>query len=35
MVLLKQLAQTNREVFPEFFKSFPNLPSNSYVRLWL
>jgi len=26
MVLLKQLAKTYREVFPEFFKSCPNLP---------
>jgi len=26
MVLLKNLAQTYREVFPEFFKSCPNLP---------
>jgi len=26
VVLLKKLAQTYREVFPEFFKSCPNLP---------
>ena len=26
MVVLKQLAQTYREVFPEFFKSYPNSP---------
>jgi len=31
MVLLRQLAQTYREVFPELFKSCPNLPPNSYA----
>ena len=31
MVLLKKLAQTYREVFPDFFKSCPNLPPTSYA----
>jgi len=31
MILLKQLAQTYLEVFPEFLKSFPNIPSTSYA----
>jgi len=31
MILLKQLAQTYREVFPEFFKSCPNLRPTSYA----
>jgi len=30
LVLLKKLAQTYRQVFPEFFKSCPNLPTTSY-----
>jgi len=29
--MLKQLAQTYREVFPEFSKSSPNLPPTSYA----
>jgi len=28
MILLRQLAQTYREVFPEFFESFPVSPTS-------
>ena len=31
MVLFQKLAQKYREVFPEFFKSCPNLPLTSYA----
>jgi len=31
MILLKQLAQTYREVFPESFLIVPNLPPTSYA----
>jgi len=30
VVLFQKLAQKYREVFPEFFKSCPNLPLTSY-----